>query len=76
MAVDRPPILVSPREFPVDPDSMFALSEALFAAQPGQVLHAAFPVQIYHLIDGLWIESGDLPNVLTKANSVEEMIDG
>lgn len=69
MLLEQPSILVTPREYEVEPDQMDALATAMSRAIPGQVIHCSFPVRIYHLIDGLWIESRDLPDVLVKAES-------
>ena len=73
MALERPAILISPLECEVSSESIDALASALHGAEPGQVIHSAFPVKIYHLIDGLWIESGDLPRVLVKASDESEL---
>ena len=72
MSVEKPAILVSPREYPVEPEEIDALARALSTVTSGQVVRAAFPVQLHHLIDGLWIESCDLPNVLVKADNVDK----
>ena len=75
MAIDRPAILISPFELEVEPEQIQALSTAMFNAQPGQVIHSAFPVHIHHLIDGLWIESSDLHQVLVKSNPEDSGIE-
>lgn len=51
---------------------MHELSSAMYAAQDGQVIHSAFPVKVYHLIDGLWIESGDLHRLLKERESAKK----
>lgn len=65
--MDKPAILVTPRDFQVEPAEIMALADSLRDVQSGQVVSASFAVQIHHLIDGLWVESTDLPKVLAKA---------
>lgn len=65
--VERPAILVTPLESTVEPSHIQELAAAIYSANPGQVISSAFPIQMYHFIDGLWIESGDLSSVLVKA---------
>jgi hypothetical protein len=70
--VERPAIFICPLDGCVGDDEIEALRLAMVDPQPGQVIHAAFPVSIYHLIDGLWIESADLHKILVKATDGDQ----
>ena len=69
--IDNPAILITPLDEAVKPEDIQAISKALYEAQPGQVISSAFPVQVYHLLDGLWVESGDLSRLLVEKHDAE-----
>lgn len=55
---------------PVDPEcrlseqEVAALQNKIESAEPGDAIVVGVPVQIFHLVEGFWILSEDLPEML------------
>ena len=62
----RPAIMVVPhpdqnRALPITYEEISQVARDMMNAKPGEAIGCPFPVTIYHMIDGLWIQSSDLP---------------